>query len=132
MATWDNILQWLVDRTDRKGIRITVDANVDIKIHVEPAAEPFQVDISEVPTTAQAGVAYSGQIVASGGAGAPFGYAVTGGALPDGLTLDSSSGLISGTPSEADADEDFDATVTVTDASGTVVKAKVAGKKTAK
>ena len=48
---------------------------------------------------------------------APYSYAVTAGALPDGLTLDAQTGTISGTPS---ATGEFDFTITVTDANGAV------------
>lgn len=55
---------------------------------------------------------YNQTIVATGGT-APYTYAVTSGALPDGLSLDSATGLISGTPTAAGA---FDFTVMATDA----------------
>ena len=58
------------------------------------------------------GTAYSQTIVASGGT-APYGYAVTAGALPAGVTL-SPSGVVSGTPS---AGGSFGFTVTATDSS---------------
>ena len=44
------------------------------------------------------GDAYSQALTASGGT-APYTYAVTSGALPTGLSLDSATGIISGTPS---------------------------------
>ncbi|MFO1493715.1 MAG: putative Ig domain-containing protein [Lysobacterales bacterium] len=68
------------------------------------------------PTTlpgANAGQAYSQTLSASGGA-APYGYALTAGALPPGLTL-SPSGLLSGTPS---ASGSYGVTITATDAHG--------------
>ncbi|CAJ0793742.1 hypothetical protein LMG19083_02478 [Ralstonia psammae] len=58
------------------------------------------------------GVAYSQTATASGGA-APYGYAVTSGALPAGLSLSSSTGAITGTPT---AGGTFNFTVTATDA----------------
>ncbi|MFK0278489.1 putative Ig domain-containing protein [Ensifer sp. NPDC090286] len=60
------------------------------------------------------GVSYSQSIAASAGT-APYSYTVSSGALPGGLTLDASSGSISGRPS---ADGDFTFTVTATDAHG--------------
>jgi hypothetical protein len=57
--------------------------------------------------------AYSQTITASGGTG-PYGFAVTGGALPTGLTLASGGGL-TGTPTVTGA---FSFTVTATDAFG--------------
>ncbi len=59
-----------------------------------------------------AATAYSGATVAASAGTAPYIYAVTG-MLPDGLTLDPSSGLISGTPTTAG---DYTFTITATDA----------------
>lgn len=59
-------------------------------------------------------VAYSETITAQGGT-SPFTFAVTSGALPTGTTLNSSSGVISGTPSVAST---FSFTITVTDSLG--------------
>ncbi len=65
------------------------------------------------------GVSYSQNISASAGT-APYNYAVSSGALPGGLSLDASSGTISGRPS---ADGDFAFTVTATDANGATGRA---------
>ena len=46
---------------------------------------------------AQIGVPFVDQLQPSGGV-APFAFVLTGGALPDGLTLDGTTGKISGTP----------------------------------
>ncbi|WP_380787837.1 putative Ig domain-containing protein [Sphingomonas sp. R86521] len=61
----------------------------------------------------QAGIAYSQALSATGGT-APYGYAVTAGALPAGVTL-SASGTLAGTPS---ASGSFAFSVTATDSSG--------------
>ena len=60
------------------------------------------------------GISYSATLTASGGT-APYTYAITDGALPEGLSLNAASGLISGTPSTAST---TDLTITVTDAKG--------------
>src|ERR1035438_6101251 len=65
-------------------------------------------------TTIQLGVAYNSTVVASGGTGA-YRFAITGGALPGGLALNSATGTISGTPT---ADGTFSYTVQVTDSAG--------------
>ena len=73
--------------------------------------------ITVAPTTVpngQAGAAYSQTVTASGGA-APYTYAVTGGALPPGLALNTTSGAITGTPTATGA---FNFTVTATDNGG--------------
>ncbi|MGY3582194.1 hypothetical protein ACVIGB_000881 [Bradyrhizobium sp. USDA 4341] len=51
--------------------------------------------------TVTVNTAYSAQFNASGGAGAPYVYKVSSGTLPGGLTLDSSTGLVSGSPTTA-------------------------------
>jgi YVTN family beta-propeller protein/uncharacterized repeat protein (TIGR03803 family) len=50
--------------------------------------------------TAQVGVAYSSALVASGGV-APYTFSITSGSLPPGLTLNTSTGAITGTPTTA-------------------------------
>ncbi len=72
--------------------------------------------LAVTPTTLPdvlAGVSYSQQLAASGGQGG-YSFAVTAGALPDGLTL-SASGLLSGRPGTAGR---FAFTVTATDSLG--------------
>ncbi|HWX65383.1 MAG TPA: putative Ig domain-containing protein [Rhodanobacter sp.] len=61
----------------------------------------------------QAGAAYSQQVAASGGNGT-YTFAITGGALPGGLSL-SSGGLLAGTPTAAGS---FSFTITATDSLG--------------
>ncbi|WP_198598423.1 putative Ig domain-containing protein, partial [Mangrovicella endophytica] len=74
-----------------------------VPMTVSPAAGPLP--------GATAGTAYSQAIIASGGT-APYGYAVTAGALPAGVTL-STGGTLSGTPTAVGT---FNFTVTATDA----------------
>ena len=64
------------------------------------------------PPSGQAGVAYSDYLSASAGV-APYAWSVSAGALPAGMTLGASSGVLSGTPTVAGT---FSLTVQVTDA----------------
>jgi hypothetical protein len=65
------------------------------------------------PPSADVGVAYNDTLVATGGTG-PYTYAVTSGTLPDGLSLDTATGIISGTPT-SDSVGTANFTVTATD-----------------
>lgn len=72
---------------------------------------------------ANQGLSYTQTITASGGI-APYSYAVTAGALPEGLTLNGTTGVISGTPVGSGA---ASFTITVTDSTGgTPARASVA------
>jgi uncharacterized repeat protein (TIGR03803 family) len=85
------------------------------------ATAQFSITISAAPEitttlleTGAIGYSYSAQLLASGGT-APLKWSITSGTLPAGLTLNSSTGLISGKPTTAEV-EAF--TVAVTDAAG--------------
>jgi len=54
-------------------------------------------------TTGQVGVAYAGFTVTAAGGTSPYTYSVASGSLPAGITLNSSSGSVSGTPTTAGA-----------------------------
>ncbi len=83
------------------------------------AVVPLKINPSTV--TLAAGVRSASMLSTSGGVG-PYTYAVTSGALPSGLTLSSSSGLISGTPA---ATGSTPVTITVTDSTpGTLLSAQ--------
>jgi uncharacterized protein YhjY with autotransporter beta-barrel domain len=79
---------------------------------IEVPAPNIVVAPSTLPDPA-AGVAYSQAITATGGV-APYGFALTAGALPDGVTL-AADGTLSGTSFEVGT---FNFTVTATDANG--------------
>ena len=64
--------------------------------------------------TATANVAFTTTLSASGGT-APYSYSISSGATPAGVTLNSSTGTLSGTPTAAGP---YNFTVTVTDANG--------------
>lgn len=73
------------------------------------------------PDPGEVAVAYSQQPTVSGGT-APFTWAVTAGSLPAGVSINSATGLISGTPTAAGT---FSVTVAVTDSFGQVASKTV-------
>ena len=79
---------------------------------------PLTMGTTSLPA-ATGGAAYSAVLAAYGGA-TPYTWSVTAGSLPPGLSLDPSTGVISGTP---DVTGTYDFTVTVTDAESPAVTA---------
>ena len=79
--------------TDSSSPAQTVSANLTLTI----APAILTITTTSLPN-GQVGVAYSQTLAATGGTGA-LTWQLTNGTLPDGLTLNTSSGLISGTPS---------------------------------
>ncbi len=69
--------------------------------------------------TAQLGAAYSSALVASGGV-APYTFSITSGSLPPGLTLNTSTGAITGTPTTAGT---YNFTAQVVDSKGNTASA---------
>ena len=70
---------------------------------------------------ANLGVAYTATLTAAGGQ-SPYTFAVTTGSLPTGLTLNSATGVISGTPTTGGT---FNFTITVTDSATNVAKVRI-------
>jgi len=66
-------------------------------------------------------VPYTGLIQSSGGS-QPFTWSITSGALPTGLTLDATTGVVSGTTSQK---ENIKFTVQLTDANGVVASQEI-------
>ena len=91
--------------TDSANPAATAAATLTIAV-----TEPLKVTTTSLPG-AIAGVPYSATLAASGGA-APYTWSLNSGSLPAGLTLDPSTGTITGTPA-APGTSTF--TVTVTD-----------------
>jgi uncharacterized repeat protein (TIGR02543 family) len=105
------------------GKYILVEANADngVGSPVIETSLPTAIIKAEVVFTgpspvpgANAGTAYSLSLSASGGA-TTFGYTVSSGSLPAGLTLDSATGQLSGTPTTAGT---YTFTVRATDSNG--------------
>ncbi len=98
-----NLISW--------GLTIKIDSAVCNTCGTPP---PPCGTITLSPSTLPNGTvatAYNATVSASGGT-APHTFSVTNGALPDGLTLDSNAGVISGTPTVANT---FNFTITATD-----------------
>ena len=96
-----------ITATDNFGCTGTTSYTVNIncpEVTVLPATLP----------NGTVGTAYDQTVSGNGGA-EPYTFAVTSGSLPDGLTLDSNTGQISGTPSAAGT---FNFDITATDANG--------------
>ena len=95
----------VADFTANKGLSINVTAG--------PSSTCTALTIAPTSlSTLAAGVAYSQTITTSGGLG-PYTYAITAGSLPAGLTLNTSTGQISGTPTAGGV---YSFTITATDA----------------
>jgi hypothetical protein len=96
---------------DKAGDLGSVKCSVTVNI---PTPPPLTVNCPA--GTATAGSSYNSSVTASGGV-PPYKYSVGAGALPPGLTLNSSTGAITGTPSSAGT---YGFTIAVTDSTGTV------------
>ncbi|MGF6117332.1 carbon monoxide dehydrogenase subunit G, partial [Janthinobacterium lividum] len=94
--------------TASNGIGTSAPATVTITV----AGPTITIAPSTVPA-ASVGAAYSQNVTAANGF-APYGYAISAGALPAGLTLNASTGVLSGTPT---AGGSFNFTVRATDSS---------------
>jgi hypothetical protein len=91
-------------------------ASAAFSILIEPPGGTLNITTTSLPD-GTIGVAYSETVTALGGI-VPYTWSISGGSLPDGLNLNSSTGEISGTPTK---DGTFDFTVKVAD-SGTPVQ----------
>ena len=101
-----------VQVTDTNGITDLVDCSITI-------LGPVTGLSCDSPPNGSLGNFYSHQLLVTGGT-APYTFTLIGGALPDGLSLDSNIGTISGVPT---ALGNFSFTVQVTDAFGSTAQA---------
>ena len=101
-----NFTAQVVDSTGTKAG--TATANCSIVVSPPPLTLTCSANTGEV------GAPYSSSVVASGGT-PPYTFAVISGSLPPGLTLNSSTGAITGTPS---SEGTFSFTIQVTDSNG--------------
>src|SRR5246127_4478073 len=74
-------------------------ASQQLSIAVAAATTPLQITTNSIPA-GQVGLTYSTNFVATGGA-APYSWAINSGSLPSGLSLNPSTGQISGTPAQS-------------------------------
>jgi hypothetical protein len=94
--------------------KLTTTGTVTLTINPIPA-----LTLTGTLPNATLGVPYSQTLTAQGGI-APYTYAVTSGSLPTGLTLNSTTGVVSGTPTAVGA---YSFTVTATDSESPVATA---------
>ena len=106
------------------GTTVTFSVKAINRAKFESAAATFVygpvVSSTGSLTGATVGTAYSTTLQATGGA-SPYTWAVTAGSLPPGLSLNTATGELSGTPSSAGA---FPVSVTATDAHGVTSQAQ--------
>ena len=103
-------ISYIITATNSGG---TATATVAITVNAAAVAVP-SISISTATVTATVGTAIADiSITSSGGTVASYGIAPT---LPEGLTLDTSNGTISGTPTAVSASTNY--TITATNSSG--------------
>ena len=96
-------------------------ANVSASFSITITNTPLTISTTSLPN-GQVGVAYSATLAASGGTG-PYGWQLTSGTLPAGLTLNTTNGQITGTPTASVTSTPL--SFKVTDTSTTVQTATV-------
>jgi len=97
----------VITATSAADSQINASATISVQ-----GVSPLTIATSSL-TSAQVNVPYSATLTAQGGS-SPYVWSISSGALPGGLSLDSNTGVLAGTVSQAGA---FTFTVTVTDSS---------------
>ena len=83
--------------------------------YIQTAPNPLTIDTTSLPDAVPSQL-YMVQLMASGGTGSGYLWSVQAGSLPVGLALNALTGVISGTPTQANTDSQF--TVEVRDSGG--------------
>jgi hypothetical protein len=108
------------------SVRVTdsvgASSSAAFSIVIIPDIEPLRIVSNGDLAGGSTGVEYSQQLFFAGGVGPPRTWSLSTGALPPGLSLGSSSGLISGTPTQIGT---FSFTVQLTDATTTVTSGQL-------
>jgi Putative Ig domain/Glycine rich protein/IPT/TIG domain len=100
---------------------MTEDTTGVPEVIITPIVPPLKVTTTSLPA-ATGGQPYTATLAATGGV-TPYAWSVTAGSLPPGLSLNASTGVISGTP---DVTGTYAFTVTVTDAESPAMTASAA------
>ena len=113
--------QFTITATDsspshRTGARAYTLQITPAALTLAPATLPAAITTSSLIILKCSAQSYNGQITASGGT-PPYRFSVTSGALPPGLSLNPTTGSISGTPTPESGDTSYSFTVSVTDSS---------------
>jgi hypothetical protein len=119
------LLQLVADRSDNNvanGIREAITSYVVVNAYANlTSTDPLEL-VTESVTSAANGMPFSFVLEATGGS-APYTWSIVG-TLPTGLTLNSATGLISGTPSVKKPGA-YEVVLKVTDSRGTVVQKNI-------
>jgi hypothetical protein len=121
LSTFSGKLPYNVNASSTVGTQMTTIAgqldtfNSDGAAQPGCSAGPAPLTLICAASTGQVNVAYSSSLVASGGL-QPYTFSIIGGSLPPGLTLNTTTGAITGTPTTAGT---FNFTAMVADATAT-------------